>query len=408
MGLVKNKNENHISEGIIKRLLLSHNLVIGGRIFFELFLSVFIWKQTSSVTAVALFNIAYLLTHTITFTIFASVVKLGRVHLPRKLGLIGFAIIYFVIYLLSNSAINYIIPLGIGIGFFNGLYWISYQVIRFDLTHTKNRGNYTGWEGAIKTLVELIIPVLGGFIIILKPGNNGYADIFLIGTIFFLISFVLGNVNYEPKTRHKMNMQKSFSYFLQDKDILKSMFGYLFSGLGRTGSLYRVILPLFIFIALQNEFELGGLLSFFSLVAILTSLTIGKYVDYKHYKLFLSVGGVLYFFLVLSLIFFPSLTIYILFGISIKILLIFIKIPKRVISENLISNIDEHHNHRVEYMVMREWFNVGLGRILSYVLLLFATGMSSSQLKYILIILAISIMLETILLRTINLKKFKI
>ena len=393
--------QNHLSRNLLKRILVSHNFLVAGRMFFEIFMSIFIWKQTQNLEAVVWFNLAYLIMHIITFISFSGLVKRGKIHLPRRMGLIGYALVYFVIYWLGVNSIDYIIPLGLAIGFVNGLYWVSYQVIRFDLTHLKNRGNYTGWESASKIGVEMVMPVLGGFIIFIGP--SGYANLFLFGTILFLISFVIGNVKYEPKIKSRLHLRKTLREVVKNKEILKSMLSYSFSGLGRTGSLSRVLLPLFIFIILKNEFHLGGWLSFFSIIAIISSLTLGKYVDYKHYKFFIVFGGCLYSGLILSLIFFPSLTMYILFGILTKIVILFIKIPKRVISENLVNEVGAPQEHRIEYIAIREFFNISLGRILSFVVLLFVAGLAIKQLQFVLVILAVAVMIETWLLSGISL-----
>jgi len=67
--------QNSIREGRIIRLLLSNTFLRAGRIVFQVFLNIFIWKQTQDIAQVALFNILYLGTHTLSFTLFAPIVK---------------------------------------------------------------------------------------------------------------------------------------------------------------------------------------------------------------------------------------------------------------------------------------------------------------------------------------------
>jgi len=400
--------KNAISTSALKRLLISHNFMYAARYFFEVFMSIYIWKETQDLVLVAWFNIAYLMSHTIFFSLFSGYVKKGRVHFPRKVGLIGFAISYLVIYLLGDKAITYAIPIAFAVGLFNGLYWISYQILRFDLTSQKNRGNYTGLESGTKIGVEIIMPVLGGFIITMDYFGLGYANLFLLGSLLYLISFFIGNVSFPIHKTSRIHIRKTWNLMIKNSDIRKAMWSFFVGTFSRGGSLPRLLIPLLIFDVLRNEFHLGGWLSFFSVIAIIFTIGFGRYADYKHYKNYLTLGGVIYFILILSLIFFPSFYVYILLGILLKIVFNLVAIPKRVISENLINTIEDYPNHRIEYIVIREWFNIAFGRVGSYVILLFVAGIAVEQLKYALIVIGLAVLVEVYLLRSIKLDLTKV
>jgi hypothetical protein len=102
--------------------------------------------------------------------------------------------------------------------------------------------------------------------------------------------------------------------------------------------------------------------------------------------------------LVLALLIHPSLIVLIIFGISVNFIKTFMMIPRRVMSENLLAGLKDSDHHRVEYIVIREWFNTAFGRAGSYVILLFVAGIAISQLKYALILIAIATLLELYLL----------
>jgi len=395
-------NNHVITSTGIKRLLISHNIFTAGRVFFEIFLNVFIWKQTEDLTLIAWFNIAYLLLHTITFHLFAGFVKKGKVHLPRIIALIGYTLTYFAIYLMKESAIDYVIPIAIAVGFFNGMYWISYQILRFDLTNSSNRGNYTGLESGMSTLVGIVMPALGGAIIAANFFGWGYSNLFLLGALLFLVSLIVGNIKFPVFNTSKFHFRDTFSILKKDKDIMKSMFAHFFSSFSRGGTIARLILPLLIFDIMKNELELGAWLSFFSVVAIFNSFAFGKLIKYKYYKKLLFSGGVVYFLLIILLILFPSFWIYILFGALIKIVEASINIPKRVISENLIHSLEDENNHRIEYIVIREWFNIGFGRLGSFVLLLMVGSLAVEQMKLMLFLMAVAVLLEVFLIKSIK------
>jgi len=397
-------NNRIISNPGIKRLLISHSIFVSSRVFFEIFLNIYIWKQTENLALVAWFNIFYLLFHVITFHGFAQIVKKGKVHLPRVFALLGYALVYLAICLMKDTTINYVIPIAIAIGIFNGMYWISYQTLRFDLTHSGNRGNYTGLENGLKLLVRFVMPVLGGAIITANIFNWGYSSLFLFGTILFLVALIIGNVKFPVYNTSNFHIKNTFSILKKDKDIMKSMLAHFFSSFSRGGTLVRLILPLLIFDIMKNELGLGIWLSFFSIVAIANSFAFGKLIKRKYYKKLLLSGGIFYSILIVLLILFPSFWVYILFGALIKIIETSIDIPERVISENLIHSLDDEKNNRIEYIVIREWFNIGFGRIGSFIVLLTVAGLAINQMEILLLLIAVAVLIEVFLISSIKRK----
>jgi len=185
-------------------------------------------------------------------------------------------------------------------------------------------------------------------------------------------------------------------------DIMKSMISYAVFSFSRGGTIARVILPLLIFDIMKNELQLGFWLSFFSVIAIVNSITFGKFVKYEYYKKTLLGGGLFYFVLIILLIFFPSFWIYILFGALVKLVETLIDIPQRVISENLINSLEDSSEHRVEYIVIREWFSIGFGRIPSFVLLLTIGALEVVEMKFLLFVMAVAVLVQVGILLSIK------
>jgi len=68
---------NKLSDLRTIRILIGNVCVKSGKTIFQIFLNIFIWKQTQDIQAVALFNLIYLITHMVFFTAFAPIVKKG-------------------------------------------------------------------------------------------------------------------------------------------------------------------------------------------------------------------------------------------------------------------------------------------------------------------------------------------
>jgi hypothetical protein len=91
------------------------------------------------------------------------------------------------------------------------------------------------------------------------------------------------------------------------------------------------------------------------------------------------------------------------YGIAKEVFSVILTIPKNVISENLIHEIPNHNKHRIEYIVIREWFVIAMGRMPSYLLLLFVGSLSSFSLRMVILLMSLVIVVEILLVRSIKL-----
>ncbi len=393
---------NNTIDSKIKRLLSSHILFYSGRILFDVYLNIFIWKTTNDLSLVALFNFLFFFSHSISFTIFSSLVKKGRMQFPRKLSLVFFILIYFIVGILGEQTMDYLIPLGICLGLINGLYWISYQILRFDFTNKENRGNFTGLERGGRIAAGIVMPFFGGLVITMNYFGLGYSNIFFLGTFLFLAALLIGNIKYPTVSTSSLHLRKTFKELKRNPDIMKVMWSFFASGMGRVSSIEKVLVPLLIFSVVQKELILGTWISFFYFLAIFVSIILGKFLHYKYYRKSIAFGGSMILASLVLLILYPSYLVYIIFGINLRIFALFVLIPKRVISENLIHTLKDYVNHRVEYIVIRDLFNNGFSKTLSYVILFFAAGLAPSQLNFVLIIIGGAVLLEIILLLSVK------
>ena len=394
---------NSISSPKITRLILSHNIFIFGRSIFDLFFSLFIWNTTDSLPILASFLLTRIATHMIGFSIFAPLAKRGKPYVSRTISLLGLAISYLIILILADSIINHIILVATAVGFFNGIYWISYLVMQFDLTNIENRGNYNGTNIAAKTAALILGPLVGGVAIQLNLFNLGYNIIFILGAISYTTSLFVGYIKFKPITNDSFHIVNSLKKISRNKDIVKLMIGRFFGNFGYKGALER-LLPIFLFETLQSEIQTGGLISLFSVTAIVTTFIIGKYTKRSKYSQIVTLGGSLFFISTLSLIGVPSIITYIIYGFSREILLPLLEIPVKVHRDNLLHLIPEHKKHRVEYIVIREWIYVFGSRSLGYGLLFFVDDLSGNTLQIILALMAFSILIETLIVRNIRYK----
>jgi len=394
---------NRINTQEIKRLIISHNLTMFGRTVFNIFFAVFVWTQTNSLQAIATYSIALIIGHGISFTSLAGIVNRGRPHIPRLLSLVGSSILYIVLFVFKEYIPSHLIITGLALGFFNGMYWLSYLFIQFATTNKQNRGNYNGMIEATRNFVNLIAPIVGGAAIGLNIFNLGYGNIFIIGTISYVLSAIIGNVKIEKYTNTPLNYKKTIKALWYHKDITKLLASRFFGNLAFKGAFER-LLPIFIFDVLNSELELGTWFSVFSILAIVSVWLIGKKIDYKHYRSLLTFGGSIFFLASMSVVGAPLFATYILYGFARQFFLPMMEIPAKTYRDNLLHTLPNYKNHRVEYIVIREWVYVIMSRIASYSLLFFVPSLSSTHLQTVLGIMACGILIQTLFMRSIKMK----
>ena len=366
-------------------------------------MNLFIWDQTQDLYVVGLYNVVVLLVHCASFNVFAPLVKKGRPHLPRNIGLIGSALTMFWVFSLGAQAVDYIVTIGILRGIFNGMYWISYHILKFDFTRPANRGNFKGIEVGMRQGIKIVVPAIGGFFIAQNFGGLGYASIFLLSGLLYTLSLLVGAHDLPDHTPASFHMKKTWKEMKKNKDIMRMVYARALSNMGRRGVIER-LLPILIFDVLQNELHVGGWLSVFAVVGVATTIIGGKFMRYDHLRGIVTILGGLTFLSFFSLIGLPNIVTYIFFGIVAEILIPLMGVTTHVYAETLLHKLDNYKSHRIEYFVIKEWIAVGVGRTFSFALLLFVGSLEAFELKILLLVLACAILAETWLIRSIKTK----
>lgn len=367
----------------IKKLLLSHGFFRFGRSAFDIFLNVMIWKITGDIKTVAIFNLIYGIVHTSMFVLLLPYAN-RHTNLIKKTGLIGFILFYILLALLGESIAGNLYFLAILVGVVNGTYWLPYQIQRFDVTHYKNRGNYTGIETASKTLVKLLAPPLGGLIIVLGADSfGGYKWLFLAFVILFFVAYMLSDDTNEIK-EDQNTMRETLRDLNKTPKTYRILFANLLSGFGlENGALSSLIIPLVIFQTTREELTLGGWLSAFAIASILTSYIVGKHINFRHYDRSIVLGSLILVSSFAMLLFSPSFFTVLLFAFSQEITMSLMSIPRRVYSENILLQFPNFQKNRIGYFSIREIFNIGIGMSLSYLVVLYLGDLNQQSIWWL-------------------------
>jgi YQGE family putative transporter len=151
---------NKINDIRAIRILIWNVLVKSAKNVFQIFLNIYIWKQTQDIQTIAIFNLVYLSTHMVFFTAFAPIVKRGYRNTLHVFSLVWFAWVYLWIMYLWESSLDHLIAIPIAIWFFNSIYWINFHNTQLDLTTHANRWNFEWLRKSMSTVASIITPTL--------------------------------------------------------------------------------------------------------------------------------------------------------------------------------------------------------------------------------------------------------
>jgi len=346
-------------------LLISNMSYRTWKIITNIFLNIFLWKVTNDIQVIALYNIAVLIMHIISYTISSYYIKNWFRSLFSIISLIWYIWIYFILIYFWETITNYYIFIGIFVWLFNGMYWSVYNINEFDFTNPKNRWNFQWLKKSIKNIISIVIPALVWILIWINYSNNGYNFAYSLGIIFFIISAIY-SINRIDYNSWKYELSKTLKIIWRNKNLLKFLLNTFLIGFSLSWVLISTILPLILFTQWINEIKLGFLISIFNILSILLSYLFWKFIHYKSYKNIYIISCVFYITLVAILLIFPLPWYVVLFSTLINLLYTFIWIPQSVYGSNILHEIKEYSSIKSEFINIREVCSI-LWLLMSYI-----------------------------------------
>ncbi len=396
---------NKLTDLRLKKLLVSNILLRSANIIAHIFLNIYLFKATNNdIKLVSIFNIIFLSSHLLFFTLFAKIVKFSYRNLLQTISLLGFAFMYLILILLWEEIVKYYTIFAFWAGIFSWIYWIVYDNSEFDLTNIENRSNYEGLKKSLVTLWISIIPSIIWTIIWYNFLWLGYEISFSIWIILFLLSAYFWIIKIDYQKNEKYSLKKAIKKVLKSKNLIKINLNFALFWFSLSIPIIQIILPLLLFNYWVKEAKLWYLISFFSILTIVSSYLFWKFINYKKYKIAYFLSSIFYVLSVFVLFFNTSYSYIVIFSSILNLLYNFVYIPQLVYSANIFQNIKWHEKIKSEYMVIREW-PLTLWRILAFVCIFFIWDFDVFSIKIFFWIMAFIIFISSILFVSMDLEE---
>ncbi len=278
------------------KILLLHVVYISSTILTGSFIHILLWRLRSDLEFIAYYDLM-LVTFILIGYIFSAFLltnfKSDKVLRTAFLLVISS---YGLILYFKHEFINHLMLISILNGFGNGIYWGTYNLLKIRETTNQNRVHFFGMIHGIFTIIATILPAIIGFIIVFLPTLthvelSGYYLLYAlsIGLIFIL----MGYVETIPKFRLKYFKIKDVVEIVNSKSFMNISMYELLAGIFETGS--KLVLVIFAYLILKNEFNLGVFSSIFGIFSGLYIYTVGRKIKIKKRSFAVLTGALLIF-----------------------------------------------------------------------------------------------------------------
>jgi YQGE family putative transporter len=340
------------------------------------FVNVFLWKINHDLIKIAWYNLTNYIAIGLTFILAGWITKRVDRVISIRIGVALQALFYLTVLLLGTKAIDYVMILGFFLGLGSGFFWMSYNVLYFEISERDNRDVMNGISGFISSLSGMIAPLLSGLIITRVDHFLGYRIIFGISLGIFalsvLVSFWLklrkAEGNFQLGRVMKISFKPKTNWFWVQ-------FATFFQGL-REG-VFLFFTGLLVYFITKNELTLGTYYTVASVVSLISYLLLGKFLRPTWRVNALLIATIMMGILIIPFLIYWNTWTVMLYGVGLYLFYPFYYAPMTSIAYDVIGEHIEAVELRVEYVVSRELV-LNFGRLISLIIFMVIVSYYSS------------------------------
>ncbi|EFM11631.1 major facilitator superfamily MFS_1 [Paenibacillus curdlanolyticus YK9] len=329
------------------------------------FIPAYLWKAKESFANIGWFCLSQYVVGGLIFWIAGKWVKEYNKMNALRLGVVLSGCFYFTVLMLGPSAYKWVVPIGILDGVALGLFWLSYNIVYFEVTEPGNRDRYNGIAGLLGAAAGIIAPWVSGYIITTLKQQRGYQVIFTSSLIILGIAVVCtfwlkhrqSSGTYEwlhgvKELRQRGNPWRRFTLAIMMQGLRDGVFMFL--------------VGLTVYIATRNEQKLGNYALTISFVALISFWIVGKWLRPHRRKYGMLAGVLLLTAAIIPLFFGISYKTLLMFGIGTSLFMPLYIIPVTSSVFDLIGKNEQSVRKREEFIVLRE-IALTLGRTIGMI-----------------------------------------
>jgi YQGE family putative transporter len=355
------------------------------------FVSLFFYVASGSVTEMALYSLGR---YAGLIVMSLIVVRAFPGSPPRRLfraGLLLSAAFYGALILLGRSAGTLAAPLGLFNGVALGTYWFGANTLAYDVLTPEERSHYYGWNFALMSVLNVVMPLTAGFVIARVGGTPGYLAVFAICLASFLAAFVSARGLANTPGVGGVSLRDALSFPLQRAEWGRMWIALVLRGFKQASG--GVGLVLLVALATHNGSDQGEFAAMASLAGVGTSLLAGRLrTEWRPAGMWIGAAG------------FAAATLLLFLRIDFRVLLVYafvtgliypgLMVPLASVVLDTIAEDPDAAELRGGYVLSRE-IAANVGRIIAIALLL-ALLTVSSPVQAVLAVLTVAALLQLV------------
>lgn len=351
------------------------------------FLNVYLWKARQDYGMIGWFAFSQQVAVGLSFWLGGKWVKEHNKMNALRLGITVSGIFYLLVLWTGEAASSYIWPLGLTLGVAIGLFWLSFNIIYFEITDAQNRDYYNGWMGLLGSLTGIVGPFLSGWLISRLQGQRGYRVVFIVSLCIYGAAAVLSFFLKKRKSEGAYLWLEPWRELRRSGSAWRPVAGALvFQGI-REG-VFSFLIGLLVYIAAQTESKLGQFALITSSVSLVSYYAAGKWFKPRFRSAGMLGGGILLVAVIVPLLWKLSYGTLLLMGIGTSLFIPLYMLPMTSISFDLMGESAESVSKRVEWVVLRE-LSLMSGRLLGILGFIGVLSVSRSTQVIIVLLLAL-------------------
>lgn len=361
--LFKKNPDQQLSRNAVILLVIGSLFVLANGLS-TVFVTVFIWKITKSYVQVSLYNASIYCFMVLGFILSGVISRRKGIPYCLRAGMLCLIVYFIAVLWLKSESVRYLLLLGIPYGLGYGLFYYSNNTLLYYYTSETNRGIYLGISNALGAIMGILAPTVSGAIIVSGHELQGYQYVFFITFAIYVISCVISYFLESRVQEGDFSMKRILSYSTHPdwNYIMKSNF---FLGF-REGAIYFIIDILY-FLTFRNELSLGGFTTLISMIGVISSIMIGKYVTLKNSYRSILIGSIMTLTATLILVLHTSVQTVVIYGVLTNIFNNCWLIPFYMIQYQVAQGVMNNRETMGDFMIARE-IPLAMGRVVGILL----------------------------------------
>ena len=350
-----------------KTLISLNTIKIIIDIFLGPFLTSYFFKLSiDSIKFISLYYIyTYIIIIIISFII-GIILKNKNQLIIFRLGIVFKFIQLIILILIGNNLTNYLWLVAILSGISTMMWAFPLNVFSASIIPNSEKKNFVVYKTVLSNFAYVIIPFVFGTLISIESFEKVAIVVLILSFIQIIISLNI-NIKTSNIEYRTFDLKNSFNTFLKNNNIKNLFKSDFFLGLTFEGALDTII-TLIIIISFQKDFNLGLITSLSSILSIISAY-ICKKINNQKVKYLLYISFIIPLISAIILLLLTNQYTVIIYNIIYTFFIQIITIYKNIFTLKLANSKIINDSNRIEAYTLFEIY-LGIGRILSFILLL--------------------------------------